>query len=170
MRLAQRLMSILKPIATALNILTEPQTKLINWVKVAASGFQTVATDAQNVSTVSLRGVGGWEHLYLNIGSLVASKKYYFSFDYQQISSTTTGSWTAFVLEFAPGESTEDNAVNIGKSGKNVFVSAVEQTKETITISFTATTKTLYLDLNFGRITDGQNVTLKFSNISLTAA
>ena len=167
MSLAMRLAPMMAYIKQSNNMLADKQRSLKNWNMLTGNGFRYVMTDENYISTVALRGVGGWEHLYIDVGKLQNGKKYKFSFDYNQVSSTTTGSWTAFALEYEPSPWTEDNVPSLGKHKTSVTQDSAEQSISHISIEFTATLNNTYLDLNFGRITDGFNVILKFQNISL---
>ena len=167
MNLARRLAPIFSHTKQSANMLTDFQKSIQNWNMLTGNGFRYVMTDENYISTVALRGVGGWEHLYIDVGKLQNGKKYKFSFDYTQVSSETTGSWTAFVLEYEPSPWTEDNVPNLGKHKTLVTLDSSEQPQVHISVEFTATLNNTYLDLNFGRITDGFNVVLKFENIIL---
>ena len=167
MNLARRLAPIFSHTKQSANMLTDFQKSLQNWTKLTASGFKYVTTDENYISTVALKGVGWWEHLYIDVGKLQTGKKYRFSFDYNQVSSETDGNWTAFVLDYAPVAWTDDNAANLGKQQVIVTQDSAEHQKVNVSIEFTSNLNNTYLDLNFGRINDGFNVVLKFENIIL---
>ena len=127
----------------------------------------TIEYDADtNMNTVSVVGDTAWEIIYLPINTIVG-ETYRITFDYEIPADYSV--WTTYpglgyqLLNQIYNNSNVDNALVTQYLPKTTTLS-----KETASVTFTATASTTYLAFNFGMTVDYETTTVKLGNFKIS--
>ena len=127
--------------------------------------FHLSYNSTNKMNSINILSDFGWEILYIPINT-IANKAYEITFDY--INPNTYSPLNNYIGLGVQALTTITNGSNRENALNSVYLSpSGNPNKQTITLSFVATSNTTYLAINCGYIGDGQNVTFQLGNFKM---
>lgn len=153
--------AIVDETVTGTNILTGNALNPYNWTISAPTGASYTKTAYGTAGVkVQFSAISGWEWLYSPAITVVSGKKYTLSVEYTVGKDYTItsgkGGFGLSVYKTTPPHSNYDNA-NTNFVARAQFFETTTRVAMKATVTFTASSNSVYLGLNGGQINDGQS-------------
>lgn len=146
------------------NLLSGNNAKITTWTNYMPDSVILSGDGYDNKYTL-IKGIGGWEKIFTDAITVTSGKTYTLSFDY-----SVEQNYTGYSGQFGLSVCTTSQA----KYGADTDVitkvnfGTVQKSKSRTSVTFTATSNTIYLVANGGNINDGQeNISFYISYIKL---